>query len=66
MTAAAEQLDKELEVLHRSVRVINNELMEIEADQKHVLLITGRPWTHSKQHCQDSESEIECNRGRSN
>ena len=27
---------KELEVLHRSVRVINNELMEIEADQKHV------------------------------
>ena len=36
MTGAAEHLDKELEVLHRSVRVINNELMEIEADQKHV------------------------------
>ena len=27
---------KELKVLHRSVRVINDELMEIEADQKHV------------------------------
>ena len=30
-------MDKELEVLHRSVRVINNELMEIEADQERVL-----------------------------
>ena len=66
MTGAAETLDKELVVLHRSVRVINDELMEIEADQKHVPLSTGRSWTHSKQHCQDSESEIECNRGRSN
>ena len=65
MTGAAKQLDKELDVLHRSVRVINHELMEIEADQKHVLQITGRSWTHSKQHCQESESEIECNRGRS-
>ena len=36
MTGAAEYLDKELEVLHRSVRAINNELMEIEADQKHI------------------------------
>ena len=36
MTGAAEHLDKELEVLHRTVRVINSELMEIEADQKHV------------------------------
>ena len=36
MTGAAEHLDKELEVLHRSVRVINSELMEIGADQKHV------------------------------
>ena len=36
MTGAAEHLDKELEVLHRSVRVINNGLMEIEPDQKHV------------------------------
>ena len=36
MTGAAEHLDKELEVLHRSVRVINNELMEIEADQKRI------------------------------
>ena len=36
MTGAAGQLDKELEVLHRSVRVINNGLMEIEADQKRV------------------------------
>ena len=42
MTGAAERLDKELEVLHRSVRVINNELMEIEADQKHVPRITGK------------------------
>ena len=66
MTGAAEHLDRELEVLHRSVRVINNGLMDIEADQKHVLLITGRPWTHSKQHCPDSESETECNRGRNN
>ena len=31
---AAKHLDK---VLHRSVRVINDELMEIDADQKHVL-----------------------------
>ena len=36
MIGAAEHLDKELEVLHRTVRVINSELMEIEADQKHV------------------------------
>ena len=35
-TGAAEHLDKELDVLHRSVRVINSELMEIEADQTHV------------------------------
>ena len=37
MIGAAKHLDKELEVLHGSVRVINDELMEIEADQKHVL-----------------------------
>ena len=36
MIGAAKHLDKELEVLHRSARVINDELMEIEADQKHV------------------------------
>ena len=36
MIGAGKHLDKELEVLHRSVRVINDELMEIEADQKHV------------------------------
>ena len=36
MIGAAEQLDKEMEVLHRTVRVINSELMETEADQKHV------------------------------
>ena len=36
MIGAAKHLDKELEVLHRSVRVINDKLMEIEADQKHV------------------------------
>ena len=32
MIGAARHLDKELEVWHRSVRVINNEWMEIEAD----------------------------------
>ena len=36
MPGAAKHLDKELEVLHRSIRVINNGLMEIEADQKHI------------------------------
>ena len=36
MIGAAEHLDKELEVLHRTVGVIDSELMEIEADQKHV------------------------------
>ena len=36
MIGAANHLDKKLEVLHRSVRVINDKLMEIEADQKHV------------------------------
>ena len=60
MIGAAKHLDKELEVLHRSVRVINDELMEIEADQKHCSSIAGRPWTHSRQYCQDSESETEC------
>ena len=36
MIGAAKHLDKELEVLHRSFRVINDELVEFEADQKHV------------------------------
>ena len=36
MIGAAEHLDKELELLHRTVRVINSEWMEIEADQKRV------------------------------
>ena len=36
MICAAEHLDKEIEVLHRTVRVVNDGLMEIEADQKHV------------------------------
>ena len=36
MIGAARHLDNELEVLHRSVRVIYDELTEIEADQKHV------------------------------
>ena len=36
VTGATEHLDQELEVLHRSVRVINSESMEIESDQKHV------------------------------
>ena len=60
MTGAAEHLDKELEVLHRSVRVINNGLMEIEADQKHIhQLLEDLGLTQSNIHCQDSESEIE-------
>ena len=36
MIGAARHLDKELEVLRRSVRVIDDEMMEIEAEQKHV------------------------------
>ena len=60
MIGAAKHLDEELEVLHRSVRVINDELMEIEADQKHCSSIAGRSWTHSRQYCQNSESETEC------
>ena len=36
MTGAAEHLDKALDMLHRSVRVINNWLMEIKADQKRI------------------------------
>ena len=37
MIGEAEHLDKEWEVLRRSVRVIDSEMMEIEAYQKHVL-----------------------------
>ena len=37
MIGAAEHLDKELEVFHRSFRVINSALIEIEVAQKHVL-----------------------------
>ena len=37
MIGLPQQLDKELEVLHTSVRVIISELMESEADQKDVL-----------------------------
>ena len=36
MTGAAGHLDKELVVLRRSVRMINDELLEIESDQKHL------------------------------
>ena len=39
MIGAAEHLNKETEVLHRTGRVINSELMEIEADQKRVPLL---------------------------
>ena len=41
MIGAAKHLDKELEVLHISVRVINDELMEIEADQTYVPQLLG-------------------------
>ena len=50
MISAARHVDKELEVLHRSVRVINDALIEIEADQKHVPRIAGRSWTHSRKY----------------
>ena len=36
MIGAAEHLDKEMAVLHRTVGVVNDGLMEIDADQKHV------------------------------
>ena len=36
MIGAAEHVDKEMEVLHGTLRVINCELMNIEPDQKHV------------------------------
>ena len=36
MIGAEERLDKEMEVLHRTARVIISELMEIDADQKDV------------------------------
>ena len=35
MIGATKHLDKELEMLHRSVREINDELMEIEADRQY-------------------------------
>ena len=36
MIGHASHLDKELEVLNRTVRIVNDELMEVEADRKHV------------------------------
>ena len=48
MIGAAEHLDKELEVLHRSVRVINNDLMENEADQKRMLSKCWKIWDSFK------------------
>ena len=39
MVGHADHLDKELEVLHRTVRIVNDELMVVEADQKHVPLL---------------------------
>ena len=46
MIGPAKHLDEDLEVLHRSVRVINDELMEIEVDLKHVSSAAGRSGTH--------------------
>ena len=57
---AAEHLDKEMEMLHRTVRVINSEWMEIEADQKPVPQHLKDLGLTQKQHCQDSETETEC------
>ena len=59
-----DRCSKELEVLHRSVRVINSEMMEIQTDQ--CSAVDGRSRTHSRQHGQDSEGEAEGNRYRSN
>ena len=36
MVGAAEHLDKGMDVFHTTVRVLSGELMEIEADHKHV------------------------------
>ena len=36
MIGCADHLDSELEVLHRTVRVVGPDLMEIEADERHV------------------------------
>ena len=63
MISASEHLDTELEVLHRPVRMINSELMGIEADQKHVpQWLEDLELTRGK-HCQNFESEVERNRG---
>ena len=51
--------DKELEVLHRFVRVINDELMEIETDLKHVPQLL-KDLDSLKAYCQNSKSETEC------
>ena len=53
MIGAAEHLIKVMDVLHRTVRVFDSELMEIEADPTHVPQLFERSWTHAKQHCQD-------------
>ena len=60
MIGAAKHLDKELEVLHGSVRVINDELMEIEADQKHVLRLLEDLGLFQRNVVKNTESEIEC------
>ena len=60
MVGAAEHLDKELEVLHRSVRVINDEIMEIEADQKHVPRLLEDLGLIQGSVVKNSESKIEC------
>ena len=52
--------DKELELLHRSVRVINDELMEIEVDQKHVPRLLEDLGLIQEKCRLNSESKIEC------
>ena len=62
MIGAAKHLDKELEVLHRSVRVISSGSMGIEADQKH-----GPQVLEELEVMRGNiEGEAERNRGRSN
>ena len=60
MIGAAGHLDKELQVLHRPVRVINDELMEIEADQKHVPQLLEDLGLTQGNNVKTLQSETEC------
>ena len=52
MIGVAQHRDRELKVLHKSVRVINDELMKIEVDQKETCFsVAGRSRSHPRQYC---------------